>query len=651
MVSSPHNYLADNSLVGNENVENVRTRARPLSNIVPINDSGIEIESSLDIIDTDEDIENVSPDYQENQTKVSKTRTKPARPCVFCRKPQSRLKRHILSQHSTHSRVIPLLTMNKKEQDRYIADLRREGIREFNTKQVNLGKSDFMRERRNFKDTDIPVMCSGCKGFFSRKYKARHQMICPENGSNLMLPMVSVEQCQGTEQYSVGFRNLLNTLHQDKVGDYIKTDKIILMIGNRSFSALKRKKDKKTETSKYVRARMRLTARIYMAFRDEYAKQRDIKLEEKLNNAADIYRREVITVLGRAINQLCEKSTDGDVATAVTVTGQKSGLKINILNLLKLTAKLLIGHFLIQNLDARSKMVVDFVQVLRLFQDELFGDAYYDLSYRKNVKNRKPLNLPRNDDVQLLLHECEEVMKTADMFDISGDSYVSLRAATVTYLIIYNARRGGEPVRLQVQQWKEALNGEWVDNDMEEEEETDDELVTYQTGKGANHLVPVFFPPVTHTAMKYLTDKEIRRNAGVLCTNEYIFASTQNSASHASGWHSINSILERLQIKGAINATQNRHRVASLLSHLKLTEKEKELIYKHFGHSKNINENVYQAAAGSLQLATTAQKLQLINQRNPELEKFKTGNNSETTEKLTHVLKEVNYILLLFYWF
>ena len=100
-----------------------------------------------------------------------------------------------------------------------------------------------------------------------------------------------------------------------------------------------------------------------------------------------------------------------------------------------------------------------------------------------------------------------------------------------------------------------------------------------------------------------------------------------------------------MQIKGAINATQNRHRVASLLSHLKLTEKEKELIYKHFGHSKNINENVYQAAAGSLQLATTAQKLQLINQRNPELEKFKTGNNSETTEKLTHVLKEVNYIL------
>ena len=66
MISSPHNYLASNSLVGNENAENVRTRTKPLSNTVPINESGIKIESSLDIIDTDEDIENVSPDYQEN---------------------------------------------------------------------------------------------------------------------------------------------------------------------------------------------------------------------------------------------------------------------------------------------------------------------------------------------------------------------------------------------------------------------------------------------------------------------------------------------------------------------------------------------------------------------------------------------------------
>ena len=81
------------------------------------------------------------------------------------------------------------------------------------------------------------------------------------------------------------------------------------------------------------------------------------------------------------------------------------------------------------------------------------------LEMHKIVKNRKPLNLPRNDDLQLLLKKCEEIMTYAVIFHIPGDSYVSPRVATVTYLIIYNARRGGEPLRLQVQQWKEMLKG------------------------------------------------------------------------------------------------------------------------------------------------------------------------------------------------
>ena len=42
---------------------------------------------------------------------------------------------------------------------------------------------------------------------------------------------------------------LLNTLHQDKIGDYIKTDKIILMIGNRSFSALKKKRQENRQVN------------------------------------------------------------------------------------------------------------------------------------------------------------------------------------------------------------------------------------------------------------------------------------------------------------------------------------------------------------------------------------------------------------------
>ena len=204
-------------------------------------------------------------------------------------------------------------------------------------------------------------------------------------------------------------------------------------------------------------------------------------------------------------------------------------------------------------------------------------------------------------------------MNSIDIFDFNATSYVLVRSAVATSLIIFNARRGGEPVRLRLKQWEEALKGEWIEKVVEPEDvHNDTMLVTYQTGKGANHLVPVMFPPETIFAMKYLANQDVRRQAGVMDSNDFVFASTQKGSSHASGWHCINDILKRISLEGAINATRNRHRVASLLAKLNLSDNEKNLIYQHFGHSKNVNESIYQSAAGSLQLKNTGKRLLVI---------------------------------------
>ena len=97
-------------------------------------------------------------------------------------------------------------------------------------------------------------------------------------------------------------------------------------------------------------------------------------------------------------------------------------------------------------------------------------------------------------------------------------------------------------------------------------------LITYQTGKGADHCVPMLFPSLAHNVMEYLCNH-------IKGDNKYIFASTKKSDSHANDWHSITDILRKLDMKGTINATQNRHRVATLLAELNISEKEQELIY------------------------------------------------------------------------
>ena len=105
-----------------------------------------------------------------------------------------------------------------------------------------------------------------------------------------MVPMVSVTSPLAFLEYPNEFKELLTTLKQDEVGDYIQTDRIILMIGLRSFNSLRRKKDKETEGRKTVRSQMRLVARLYLMFRSMYNEQTEVKLDDSLGNVADIYR-------------------------------------------------------------------------------------------------------------------------------------------------------------------------------------------------------------------------------------------------------------------------------------------------------------------------------------------------------------------------
>ena len=188
----------------------------------------------------------------------------------------------------------------------------------------------------------------------------------------------------------------------------------------------------------------------------------------------------------------------------------------------------------------------------------MFGDAYFDSNYRKNVALRKPIKLPKDDDVRLLMDECSLILNSTDPFDYPSRSFVAVRSATPTCLIIFCARRGGEPVRLQLYQWEVALKGEWIDkDDLPDEFYEDTMYITYQTEKGSDHLVPVMFPHETIKGMQYLTNPEAWANIGVNKDNPYVFASTQNSKGHAYGWHCISDILKRLSLKGAINATRN----------------------------------------------------------------------------------------------
>ena len=137
-------------------------------------------------------------------------------------------------------------------------------------------------------------MCTGCMEFYSKSSKACHQLNFPGSGTNVMIPMISINSLN-LEKYPDNSKELLKTLQQNSIDNYIKQDPILLSIGYRSFESLRRKKDKVTEERKIVRSRMRLLSRLYLQYGDIY------------KNIVDMFSRETVTVLAEAINKLCRR--------------------------------------------------------------------------------------------------------------------------------------------------------------------------------------------------------------------------------------------------------------------------------------------------------------------------------------------------------
>jgi len=121
--------------------------------------------------------------------------------------------------------------------------------------------------------------------------------------------------------------------------------------------------------------------------------------------------------------------------------------------------------------------------------------------------------------------------------------------------------------------------------------------LAYQGGKGNDHLVPVLIPDDTWDALRLLGDSSVREMCEVTKNNIYMFPCTQGSSSHISGWHAIHRICMDAELKypERITATKMRHRVSTLYAALDVSEQDRQLFYKHMGHSAAINMNIYQA--------------------------------------------------------
>ncbi|GFO11656.1 histone-lysine N-methyltransferase setd8-a [Plakobranchus ocellatus] len=162
--------------------------------------------------------------------------------------------------------------------------------------------------------------------------------------------------------------------------------------------------------------------------------------------------------------------------------------------------------------------------------------------------------------------------------------------------------KGCEPARLTVYEWREAITGTWIDpnlieriNGPMEKYLIDNLKFAYQAEKGSHKLVPVLFPKDTLEPISNLLEE--RTNCNVAEDNILLFPNTGLSIDHASGYHCLKTVVyscPNLQQPHLLIADKLRHRVSTLFAQLDLPAENREMFYRHMGHSEAINKNVYQ---------------------------------------------------------
>jgi hypothetical protein len=284
--------------------------------------------------------------------------------------------------------------------------------------------------------------------------------------------------------------------------------------------------------------------------------------------------------------------------------GSKASLTLCVGYLLKTAIKVMKGVYLSSCDDASADEVDRFMGVLQLNWGYLFSGSMSAIALKRQEKLRKPAELPLESDITTLRNYTLSqirAMLSDELLHWSSYEFNRLRSLVVSRLTLFNARRGGEPARLHLQEWLDAENDSWIDKQlvMNVDDPLEKELLgkfklAFQPGKGSRSLVPVLIPLDTVEAVRKLVD--IRTAVGVNIENPYLFPYTQKSDGFVSGWHSVHEVSSAagVQFPARLTATRMRHRASTLYALEDVPDKERDAFYRHMGHGKGINEAVYQ---------------------------------------------------------
>lgn len=184
------------------------------------------------------------------------------------------------------------------------------------------------------------------------------------------------------------------------------------------------------------------------------------------------------------------------------------------------------GHFAETMQDAKGKELNIFKDAYKFKSCELFSGARQMCVKNSMEKLRKPENLPKETDIQILKRYISEEFFT----NFTMERYTWLRTLIVARLMLFNARRDEEASRMLSSEWEDAEENVWVPQ--EQVENVEDAAEKFLVGqfklvylkRKKNKFVPVLVPKDLVPGIRLLIQYTCKTLYGISAENPFLFA-------------------------------------------------------------------------------------------------------------------------------
>ena len=526
---------------------------------------------------------------EKNKTKS----TRPKRPCPFCGQQKGRLTDHLKSKHKHEEQVKNALALPKDLRNRAFALMKKEGIFKANAEMLKSGDIDttqLIRER--CQGTSDLKICSACKGFFKASMIYKHKKTCmAAEGSTDMPVSLSTRNLADKDNFSEEYKTeILESFRETEYGSLIRNDDWIKHYGYFLYENLQGS-CKKVEKRLSLNSKLRRLAHLFIEFKKVVEERKQIKAD----SCSEMFNIDHYEELKIAIANMTRDKETGKM---------KNGLKLTLKYLVKDVCDAMHVFYLKKKDNQKAADLGNYMLVLSKSWSSFFKNAEESVITKRLTELRAPVKLPSKSDI-IKLRDCTK----STIQDLTGDGFCllenadfcKLRDALVCRLTLFNARRGGEPSRMVLSELTDAMEDKWIDqcrmefvkDDIEKKLLCDTKVAYLHASKIAK-LVPVLIPKDCWKALNVLVDTEVRKVAGVHTHNDFVFPNTKNSMGHVIGWDCVDRMSQEAGLEGRLNATGMRHFIATEYALLDVAPRDRELFYKHMGHSEAINENIYQ---------------------------------------------------------